>query len=374
LLFKIITFEESKTKIVIWKGEVMRVAVAMSGGVDSAVAAFLLKKRGYEIVGVHFKTEPDVFFSRYKLTHKVCCSPDDTSDVKKIAKKLGVELQIIDVHKEFEKEIIMDFIEGYRQGLTPNPCVKCNRKIKFLYLLKFAQRVNASLWATGHHARIKDGRILVANDAKKDQSYFLALVQKEVLKGLLLPIGEYQKEDVRKIAEENDLIVSSKPDSQDVCFIPDGDMKSFFEEHNIPLKRGLVLDTNGNVVGEHNGYQLYTIGQRKGIGVAMGERVYVVDIIPSKNVIVVGKKEELYKKSVEVVEMNLQMDQSNEIDCECKVRSTAKKVPCHVKFGKDGKRSDVEFSQPVLPVPGQLLALYDGEYLLGGGIIAKSDH
>ena len=351
------------------KGENMKVAVAMSGGVDSAVTAWLLKQRGYKVVGVHFKTEPDIFFSQYKLIHKVCCSPDDTRDVKKIAQKLDVELHVIDIHKEFRKEIIEDFIKGYQHGLTPNPCVECNRKIKFFYLKKFADKIGAELYATGHYARIDNGRLLVAKDEKKDQSYFLALVQKEILKGLLLPVGEYKKEEVRKIAQDNDLVVSSKPDSQDVCFIPDGDMRTFFKKSGVPLKKGKIVDTSGKVIGEHEGYQLYTIGQRKGLGVAVGERVYVVDIIASKNIVVVGEKEELYKNSTQVVDVNLQVDLPEELDCECKVRSTAKKVPCHVKFGE---RTVVNFSEKVLPVPGQLLAFYDGKYLLGGGTMVSS--
>ncbi|WP_456400696.1 tRNA 2-thiouridine(34) synthase MnmA [Mesoaciditoga sp.] len=339
----------------------MKVLVAMSGGVDSAVTAFLLKEKGYEVVGVHFKME------------KVRCSSDDISDVKKIAKKLNIELHIVDLHKEFEKEIIDDFIKGYKLGLTPNPCVKCNKRIKFFYLAKYARIIGASLWATGHYARIDKDGILVAKDIKKDQSYFLALVQKKLLKGLLLPMGECSnKDDVRKIAEKNDLIVSSKPDSQDVCFIPDGNMKLFFESRKISVKKGPVLNTSGEVIGWHNGYQLYTIGQRKGLGIATGRRVYVVDIIPSKNAIIVGEKEKLYKKEAMVMQMNFFKKMPDEFDCECKVRSTAKRVPCHVKILENGKESVVEFSREVLPVPGQLLALYDGERLLGGGIMAKN--
>ena len=354
----------------IWKGENMKVVVAMSGGVDSAVTAWMLKERGYEVVGVHFKTELDDFFLKYKLTHKVCCSPDDTNDAKRVAKRLGIELHVLDLHQQFEREVIRDFIKGYQLGLTPNPCVRCNRKIKFFYLRKFAQHIGASFWATGHYARIKDGKISIAKDEKKDQSYFLALVQREILKGLLLPIGDYRKEEVRVLAKENDLVVSSKPDSQDVCFIPDGDMKSFFEKTKTPPREGLIVDTKGNVLGKHKGYQLYTIGQRKGLNLAVGERVYVVDILADKNIVVVGKREELYTQSVKIGQVNLQVDLPEEMDCECKVRSTAQRVPCHVKF--KGEKGVVEFSKKVLAVPGQLLALYEGEYLLGGGIMLKS--
>ena len=349
----------------------MKILVAMSGGVDSAVTAFLLKEKGYEVVGVHFKLGSSS--TRYKSAQKACCNQNDMSDVKRIAKKLNIELRIVDLHQEFEKEIIHDFIKGYELGVTPNPCVKCNRKIKFFYLAKYANAIGASLWATGHYARIDEDGILVAKDTKKDQSYFLALVQKELLKGLILPMGEYSnKDDVRKIAEKNDLIVSSKPDSQDVCFIPDGNIKSFFESRKIAVKKGPVLNTNGETIGWHNGYQLYTLGQRRGLGIATGSRVYVVDIIPSKNAIVVGERGKLYKKEAMVMQMNFFKKMPDKFDCECKVRSTAKKVPCHVKIFENGKKSIVEFSREVLPVPGQLLAFYDGDRLLGGGIMVKS--
>ncbi len=343
----------------------MRVVVAMSGGVDSAVSALLLKLEGYEVIGVHFKTEQDAFFSKFKLTHKVCCSPDDTMDAKKISKKLGIELHVVDVHKEFEKDVINEFVKGYESGLTPNPCVICNRKIKFSMLRDFSNSVSAEHWATGHYSRVEKGKIKVAIDNKKDQSYFLALVQKADLSGLLLPIGEFGKDEVRKIAKENDLKVSSKPDSQDVCFVPDGNLKNFFNSRREKLSPGLVIDTEGKVIGRHAGYQLYTIGQRKGLGIATGKKVYVVDIDQKKNVITVGEKNNLFRTYAELVSTNLLTDLPNKFDCECKVRSTAPRVPCHVELDGIVK---VQFSKPVIPVPGQIVAFYDGEYLLGGGV------
>ena len=343
----------------------MRVVVAMSGGVDSAVSALLLKSKGYEVIGVHFKTEQDAFFSKFKLTHKVCCSPDDTMDARKIAKKLGIELHVVDVHKEFERDVISEFVKGYEMGLTPNPCVVCNRKIKFSMLRNFSNNMNAKHWATGHYSRVEKRKIKVAIDDKKDQSYFLTLVKKTDLSGLILPIGEFDKDEVRKIAKKNDLEVSSKPDSQDVCFVPDGNLKNFFNSKGKKLSPGLVVDTEGKAIGKHAGYQLYTIGQRKGLGIATGKKAYIVGIDSKTNTITVGGKDELFKTYTELVSVNLLVNLPNEFECECKVRSTAPRIPCHVELGEVVK---VRFSKPVIPVPGQIVAFYDGEYLLGGGV------
>lgn len=346
----------------------MKVVVAMSGGVDSAVSALILKSNGYEVIGVHFKTERDTFFSNFVLTHKVCCSPDDTADAKKIAKKLGIEMRIIDLHDEFKRNVISKFVNGYVNGITPNPCALCNREIKFSVLRKIANETNSDFWATGHYSRVESGKIKVAFDRKKDQSYFLSLIKKEDMKGLILPIGSLSKNKVRLIAKLNNLENSSKPDSQDVCFIPDGDLKKFFNSQHVELSPGPIITTNGEVIGEHSGYQLYAIGQRKGLGLAAGHRVYVVDIDPTKNAVIVGEREELFKDRVFVRKVNLLEDLPSKIECECKVRSTAKAIPCRVNFGDP---TEVHFFEPVIPAPGQIAAFYKGEFLLGGGIMVK---
>lgn len=346
----------------------MRVVVAMSGGVDSAVSALILKSKGYEVVGVHFKTERDIFFSKFTLTHKVCCSPDDTADAKKIAQKLGIEMRIIDLHNEFERNVISKFVKGYVNGITPNPCALCNREIKFSTLRKVANETNSDFWATGHYSRVENGKIRVALDRKKDQSYFLALVKKEDVERLILPIGSFSKNEVRSIADLNKLEISSKPDSQDVCFIPDGNLKNFFSSQHIKLSPGPVITTNGEVIGEHSGYQLYAVGQRKGLGLATGHRVYVVDVDPTKNAVIVGEHKELFKDKILVRKVNLFKDLPNKIECECKIRSTAKTIPCRVKFGNP---TEVHLLEPVIPAPGQIAAFYDGECLLGGGVMVK---
>ncbi len=347
----------------------MKVVIAMSGGVDSAVSALILKSKGYEVVGVHFKTERDVFFSKFTLTHKVCCSPDDTIDAKKTAKKLGIEMQVIDLHEDFEKSVINEFAKGYMKGITPNPCTLCNRKIKFSTLRKIAEETYSDFWATGHYAMVENGRIRMARDKKKDQSYFLALVKKEDLKHLILPLGNFSKSEVRFIAKTNQLKISSKPDSQDVCFIPDGNMERFFRSRHIKLSPGPIITTDGEVIGEHHGYQLYAVGQRKGLGLAVGHRIYILDVDPRRNAVIVGEREKLLKDRIFVRDVNLLEDLSAEVDCECKVRSTANVVPCHVKFGNP---TEVTFLKAVIPVPGQIIAFYKEGYLLGGGIMAKS--
>ncbi len=350
-------------------GADLKILVAMSGGVDSAVSAFLLKQAGYDVVGIHFKMEDDLFFSKHELKNKVCCSPDDTADALKISKKIGIPLDVVDLKDEFKERIIKIFLDGYKLGITPNPCAWCNKKMKFWALEIFAERVGADRWATGHYAVVKNGKVFMAGEIEKDQSYFLSLVEKRYFDKLVLPIGEMRKADVRQIAIENALIVGTKPDSQDICFIPDGDLGSFFRSNGVDLQPGPVLDMNGKILGHHEGYQMYAIGQRKGIGISTGEKVYVVDIDPFNNTIKVGKKFDLLKTHSYVKDLNLFADEPSFLDCECKVRSTAPLVKCSFDPGK----GIVSFSEPVVPVPGQIIAFYKNKELIGGGVLAKDD-
>ncbi len=345
----------------------MKIVVGMSGGVDSAVSAYLLKQMGYEVVGVHFKMENDTFFSKYDLKHKVCCSPDDTIDAMKSAKKIGIDLHIIDLKDRFRDEIIKKFIRDYNDGVTPNPCAWCNRKMKFYALEKIAKEIGANGWATGHYAIAKNGKLFMASDQKKDQSYFLALVKNILLKNLILPVGELLKPQVRSIAASNDLIVATKPDSQDVCFIPDGDLGAFFRSEGVDVKTGPVVTKDGEYIGDHSGYQLYAIGQRKGVGIATGERMYVIKVEPENNTVIVGTKADLLKTKAVFKDLNLMDEFSNFFDCECKVRSTAPLVRCTVNLSQN----TVEFSEPVIPVPGQIIAFYKNKQLIGGAVISK---
>lgn len=342
----------------------MKVLVAMSGGVDSAVSAFLLKSSGYDVVGVHFKMEDDQFFSQYMLTHKVCCSPDDTMDAIKIAKKIDIPLKIMNLKSEFNERIIKDFIKGYQLGITPNPCAWCNKRMKFWALENMGKALGIDLFATGHYAFVQNGKIFMGSDKKKDQSYFLSLLDKHILKKLVLPVGQMKKEEVRKIAIENDLIVGSKPDSQDICFIPDGNLKKFFENQGLTVRSGPVLDMEGHMIGQHEGYQIYAIGQRKGIGIATGKRSYVVRIDSTTNTVVLGSKDDLIKDQIKVNDLNLFHDVDESFDCMCKLRSTSPLIKCRLN-PKDGK---VFFYEPAIPVPGQIIAFYKDKELLGGGV------
>ncbi len=348
----------------------MKVLVAMSGGVDSAVSAFLLKEAGYDVVGIHFKMEDDLFFSNYELKRKVCCSPDDTMDALKISKKLGIHLEIVDLKKEFRERIIKPFLDGYRSGITPNPCAWCNKNMKFWALKTFGERMGAEMWATGHYAIVKDGKVYMANETKKDQSYFLSLVEKDLFNKLILPVGSMKKADVRQIAIKNDLIVGTKPDSQDVCFIPDGDLGNFFRSNGVDLHQGPIVNMEDQIIGHHDGYQMYAIGQRKGVGVATGEKVYVVDVNPVENKIKVGKKSDLFKTYSHVRDLNLFYDISSLLDCECKVRSTSPLVKCTF----DPNSGIVNFKEPVVPVPGQIIAFYKNKELLGGGVLTRESY
>ncbi|MGC8611398.1 MAG: tRNA 2-thiouridine(34) synthase MnmA [Athalassotoga sp.] len=342
----------------------MKVLVAMSGGVDSAVSAFLLRKQGYEVVGVHFKMEDDLFFSRYSLNHKVCCSPDDTSDAIKIAKKIDIPIKIIDLKAEFRERIIKDFIKDYQMGITPNPCAWCNKKMKFWALEKIGKEFGIELFATGHYAFVKGGKIYMGSDTKKDQSYFLSLLTKDILKKLILPVGEMKKEEVRKIAIENELLVGTKPDSQDICFIPDGNLKKFFENEGIPIRSGPVKDIHGNIIGTHEGYQIYARGQRKGVGIAAGKRVYVIGVDPATNTVIVGDKSDLVKESIKIDDLNLLYDVSKPFDCMCKLRSTGPLIRCRL----DPVEKSVLFYESAIPVAGQVIAFYKEKELIGGAI------
>ncbi len=328
----------------------LRIAVAMSGGVDSTIAALELKERGYEVIGVHFN-----MLSKRKK-----------ENLRALSKKLGIDIRIIDVKHAFRKEVIEYFKESYKEGLTPNPCAICNRKIKIRYLREFAKDVGAQKWATGHYARVKDGKIFSAKDEKKDQSYFLALVDKEDLKGLELPLGKFIKTEVKALVREHSIEIKEK-ESQDVCFAAGG-LKNFFKSEGVEVKKGPVLDEEGRILGEHDGYQLYTLGQRKGLGVATGERVYVVDVLARKNAILIGGRESTLSRKFTMNFVNFHVLMDEIFECECKVRSTAPRVHCLVKRGVE---TIVEVETPVLAVPGQVAAFYNGEMLVGGGVIDK---
>lgn len=348
-----------------------KVVVGMSGGVDSSVAAFLLKKEGYEVIGV---------------TLKMWCE-DETyvEDAKKVAKYLGIEYHALDFGERFQKCVIEPFIREYEACRTPNPCIVCNRMMKWEALLKWAKEQGADYVATGHYARIiklPNGRYTVT-DAKaegKDQTYVLYRLTQEQLAHTLMPIGDYTKEQVREIARETGIPVAEKKDSQDICFIPDGDYASFIHRNtaNDIAKPGNFVDTKGNILGQHKGLIHYTIGQRKGLNLAMGVPVFVVALLKDTNEVVVGTNEEVFANCLSLSEINCVgmeewSEDSKPFPCIAKIRYAHKGAPCMV-IPKGTDKAEVVFEEPQRAItPGQSVVFYrieDGNrILLGGGTI-----
>lgn len=337
-----------------------RVLVGMSGGVDSSVAAYLLKKEGYEVVGVTM----------------TLFNPKNTStqieDAQKVCKKLGIEHHIVDYRQEFKKEVVGNFINNYLNGKTPNPCVVCNKKFKFGLLWQKALELNCEYIATGHYADIKDGHICKM-DSPKDQSYFLYQIDKKIINNILFPLNKYpNKNEIRNIAKKENLVeVSEKKDSQDICFIEEKDYSTFLEENlNILPPQGDFILTNGEVIGKHRGIIYYTIGQRKGLGISYKYPLYVIEIDKQNNQIILGKEEDLYSKTIYITDTNILVDTLPK-QAQGKIRYKSPLLPCNIEI-IDNNNLKIIFNEPVRSAtPGQSLVLYDNDILLGGGIIEK---
>lgn len=305
------------------------------------------------------KTVPDDIFITKQVNHKVCCSPSDTFDAKKIANFFGVQFKVIHIEDEFRRTIIKYFVEEYKKGRTPNPCYFCNDWIKFGILFEIMLRDGMDYVSSGHYARIRDGKLYKAKSVEKDQSYFLASIKKEKLNKILLPNGDYTKKEIREIAKEIGLHVHSKKESQDLCFIPDSNISGFLKENGIHKNSGLIIDTKGNVIGTHKGLYNYTIGQRK-IGIATGNRMYVKTKNVEKNLLIVGKKEELYSTKFIVSNLNFLQDIPEEVNGYVKVRKKFKEVPCKIYFKND--KMYVESFEPIFAITlGQIAVVYDKE-------------
>ncbi|WVU09875.1 tRNA 2-thiouridine(34) synthase MnmA [Natranaerobius thermophilus JW/NM-WN-LF] len=359
-----------------------RVLVAMSGGVDSSVAALMLKEQGYEVIGAHMRIwyrEEDE--ELYEQNVKGCCSLAAVHDAKRVADKIGIPFYVLNFKEPFYDWVVKNFIDEYLQGRTPNPCIACNRFIKWEEFLKRAMALECDYIATGHYSKIvydnlKNRYLLYrGKDKTKDQSYMLSQLTQEQLARTLFPLGDYYKEDVRNIAEQNELGVADKPDSQEICFVPNNDYGEFLQsvvpEHINP---GPILDAQGNKLGEHKGIAFYTIGQRRGLGISLGRPVYVIDIDADNNALIVGDKEELYSDGLIAEEINLipyeQIE--NSIDIECKIRYNSRNVSSTLQpYGND--QLLVKFNQPVEAVtPGQGVTFYQDDLVIGGGTILKA--
>jgi tRNA-specific 2-thiouridylase len=360
-----------------------KVVLAMSGGVDSSVAAALLLQEGYEVLGcfmrlgnpegVEIKETCDVTTGK---THKQgCCSVNDAADARRVADRLGIPLYVLNFQKDFGR-VIDYFTSEYAAGRTPNPCVRCNDWLKFGKLHDYAAAIGADFVASGHYARVQDGRLLRGIDHAKDQSYVLFGVPRDHLSRMLLPVGGFEKPAIRAMAEELDLPVFDKPDSQEICFVPDQDYAGLLERRGGDLAEGEIVTVDGDVVGEHRGYQRYTVGQRRGLRLALGKPVYVVGTEPANNRVIVGGKADLLAESLVAEDINLlNADAARAFDglgCQAKIRYNADPVPATMYRAGDD-RIRVVFDEPQSAVaPGQAVVCYDGDRLLGGGWIRES--
>ena len=353
----------------------MKAIIAMSGGVDSSVAAFLMKQNGYDCMGVTMKLYDNEDIG---VQEKTCCSLDDVEDAREVARRLGMPFYVFNFKDEFEKRVIDKFISTYESGGTPNPCIDCNRFLKFEKLFLRAEELGYDCIVTGHYATVEydegSARWLLkkGDDESKDQSYVLYALTQEQLAHTVFPLGKYRKSEIRAIAEENGFVNSHKKDSQDICFVPDGDYAAFIERRTGKTypKGNFVLES-GEILGEHNGLIRYTIGQRKGLGIAYKQPLYVCKKDIEKNEVVLTTGESLFTKEVTATDINLISvpEIKGEMRVKARTRYNMKEQPA-TAIQPDGNTIKVVFDEPQRAVTaGQALVLYDGEYVVGGATI-----
>ena len=355
-----------------------KVVVAMSGGVDSSTVAGLMKKEGYNVVGITLKLYDDAKSSKKS---KQCCAGQDILDAKRVSRQLNIDHKILYYQKRFKKDVIDSFVDSYLVGETPIPCVKCNQTVKFRDLYAYAKELNADALVTGHYVnRIQNNgnaEMYRAVDLTRDQSYFLFTTTQEQLNFLRFPLGVLHKEETRKIASELNLNVADKPDSQDICFVPNGNYASVINKYKPEsFKEGDILDTKGKVIGKHEGIINFTIGQRKGIGISHKEPLYVVNIIAKENKVIVGNREALSIKKIYLKDINFLSDIENHSDgLFIKVRSTGKLIKAKVNLDKTKTEVNLEENEIGIS-PGQACVFYSknrfGDKVLGGGWISKT--
>lgn len=351
-----------------------KVIVGMSGGVDSSTTAYLLKEKGYEVQGVSFILYEARLRRESSYRHVACCSIEAIKEAAIVAEQIGIPHSIIDLREEFLDKVINPFINSYRKGLTPNPCILCNKYIKFPFLFKIATQRGASYISTGHYARIEHGSLLKGIDQKKDQSYVLYMLKKEELQKLILPLGELTKERVREIARSLGLVAVRRPESQEICFIEERRYSEFLSALIEPDEGPVIDIKTGETLKTHKGIFNYTIGQRRGLGISSREPYYVVKIEPEKKAVYVGRREDACKKEIIVSDLNLLEPSAFSLKpsmrATVKIRSTMKDEPATLYVEGDSIR--VLFDSPQwAPAPGQSAVFYDGEAVLGGGVIKE---
>jgi tRNA-specific 2-thiouridylase len=355
-----------------------RVVLAMSGGVDSSVAAYLLKKQGYEVIGLFMRTGVHAAEDGPRAHKQGCCSALDAGDARRVADRLDIPFYALDFEQDFGR-IIDYFADEYLAGRTPNPCVVCNSWLKFGKLWSYGRHLQADFIATGHYAQVlrrgPDVELHRAADPDKDQSYVLYGIRRDVLPHLLFPVGGYHKDEVRALAREAGLGVADKPDSVEICFVPGGDHAAVIRARRPEAATGgLVVDTAGRVLGEHDGIERFTIGQRKGLGIAGAERRYVLRIVPSENEVVLGRREELMSSGLRASRVRWLIDPpSAGLSCQAKIRYRHTPAPASVT-ALTGDEARVSFAEPQSAItPGQAVVFYDGSRVLGGGWIETAD-
>ena len=349
-----------------------KVVVAMSGGVDSSVAALLLKQQGYGVVGVTMKLY-NLDNADLPEYYRGCCTLDDVEDARRVCQMLGIPHYVLNLQREFQSFVIDYFCSEYQKGRTPHPCIACNDKIKFNFLVHRASALQASHVATGHYARIdssSDGFFLRKGvDANKDQSYVLFGMGQQELAHTLLPVGAYPKDAIRKLAQEAGFPNAQKPDSQDICFIPLGDYKAFLNQH-VVTSGGDIVDTHGQVLGQHQGIEHFTVGQRRGLGLSGGEPLYVLRLEPETRQVVVGPEAALYQDRMWVSRVNYVSGQApfGPIRVQVKIRYKFQEAPAVLQPQPQGAL--VCFDEPQRAItPGQAAVFYQEELVLGGGFI-----
>ena len=347
----------------------MKALIAMSGGVDSSVAALLMSD--CERVGCTMR----LFDKEDDDNERSCCSLKEVEDARAVCYRLGIPYYVFNFTDDFESKIIGKFIDSYRRGMTPNPCIDCNRYMKFDKLAVRAKELGCDYVVTGHYARVEEenGKYLLkkALDPSKDQSYVLYNLTQDQLAHIRFPLGELTKDEVRRIAEENGFVNAHKPDSQDICFVPDGDYAGFIERRCGKMSAGDFLTSDGEVLGQHKGIAHYTIGQRKHLGISVGKPIYVVRIDPDNNTVVLGEESELFATVAVVKDFNWISGEApaEPVRCMAKTRYRHKEQPAVAHVNDDGSVT-VVFDEPVRAItPGQSCVLYDGDVVLGGGVI-----
>lgn len=351
-----------------------RVLVAMSGGVDSSVAAALLVRQGHDVVGVTMK----LFHDGGETPDRPCCSLDSVNDARRVAEGLGIPHYVLNLQDQFGHDVVKDFVSEYAAGRTPIPCVRCNTFTKFRDLLAKADAIEARYIATGHYARVAGGQLLRGRDEDKDQTYFLWGIDRDVLERMILPVGEMTKAETRAMARELGLITAEKAESQEICFVPDGDYVKVLERElpagSPALAPGPIVTVDGRVVGTHDGFARFTIGQRRGLPGGHKEPLFVVALKPEERAVVVGPREALLGRGLVAREVNWLVRSAPEVGAsvQVRIRHRARPVPGTV-IRVEGSEVEVALDEAVKAItPGQSVVFYDGDVALGGGLIERS--